>query len=79
MVARRALGRFGVYGESPRCLWPPVLTVRGHVCLLQGPAPAWGCWVCPLPTAADCSELCCYHVGPTSLGAFRGHRVWLIP
>ena len=34
MVAAAAGQVWGLWG-APRCLWPPVLTVRGLLCLLQ--------------------------------------------
>ena len=70
-------GRCGVYGEPPPSLAPGA-DCQGSPLPPPGPALAWACWA-PLPMEAGCSVLCCYRVGPTSLGASRGHRVWLIP
>lgn len=72
-------GRCGIYGK-PLCLWPPVLTVRGLLCLLQGLAPAWGFWVGPLPPPhggrlLGTLLLPCWSKQP---GASKGHPVWLI-
>ena len=67
----------GFTGSPPLSLAPGA-DCQGSPLPPPGPALAWACWA-PLPMEAGCSVLCCYRVGPTSLGASRGHRVWLIP
>lgn len=67
----------GFMGSPPLSLAPGA-DCQGSPLPPPGLALAWECWARPLPTKAGCSALR-YHVGPTSLGASRGHRVWLIP